>query len=138
MATLSYACVLTRDIERLAAFYREVLGVDAIGSEDYVQLHSDGTGLALSSKRSVDIFHAGAAEAKANRSVVLDFEVADVDQQYCRLRTVVSHFVLQPTNQPWGCRSMLFRDPDGNLINFFSHLTSFEARLLRSKRTYLI
>ncbi len=25
-----------------------------------------------------------------------------------------------PTDQPWGNRSMLFRDPDGNLINFYA------------------
>jgi catechol 2,3-dioxygenase-like lactoylglutathione lyase family enzyme len=28
--------------------------------------------------------------------------------------------VLEPTDQPWGNRSMLFRDPDGNLVNFFA------------------
>jgi hypothetical protein len=27
---------------------------------------------------------------------------------------------LATANQPWGNRSMLFRDPDGNLINFFT------------------
>jgi uncharacterized glyoxalase superfamily protein PhnB len=28
--------------------------------------------------------------------------------------------VLPPTTQPWGSRSMLFRDPQGHLINVFS------------------
>jgi hypothetical protein len=27
---------------------------------------------------------------------------------------------------PWGNRAMLFRDPDGNLINFFSQPASAE------------
>ncbi len=26
----------------------------------------------------------------------------------------------QPTDQPWGNRAMLFRDPDGNIVNFFT------------------
>jgi hypothetical protein len=28
--------------------------------------------------------------------------------------------VLPPTDLPWGNRAMLFRDPDGNLINMFA------------------
>jgi hypothetical protein len=28
--------------------------------------------------------------------------------------------VLLPTTQPWGSRSMVFRDPEGNLVNIFS------------------
>jgi len=28
--------------------------------------------------------------------------------------------VQPPTQQPWGNRAMLFRDPDGNLINMFA------------------
>jgi uncharacterized glyoxalase superfamily protein PhnB len=31
-------------------------------------------------------------------------------------------YVIAPTNQPWGNRSMLLRDPDGNLINIFSRM----------------
>jgi uncharacterized glyoxalase superfamily protein PhnB len=57
---------------------------------------------------------------KANRSVILDFEVEDVDRERARLRGIVSEFVLEPTTQPWGNRAMLFRDPDGNLISVFA------------------
>jgi hypothetical protein len=28
--------------------------------------------------------------------------------------------VLEPTTMPWGNRSLLFRDPDGNLVNLFT------------------
>ena len=133
---LAFTRLVTNEVLALAEFYREILGVEAIGSEHYVQLQSEGVALALSSKRSVDLFNAGAAEPKANRSVVLDFEVEDVDQEHSRLRRCIPDFVLCPTDQPWGCRSMLFRDPDGNLINFFSHVTTSEVRLLRSKVTY--
>ena len=33
---------------------------------------------------------------------------------------LVSDWAQQPTDQPWGDLAMLFRDPDGNLVNFFS------------------
>jgi len=68
----------------------------------------------------IELHSAGAARARANRSMVLDFEVEDVDRERARLEGLVNKFVLEPTVQPWGNRSMLFRDPDGNLINFFS------------------
>jgi len=31
--------------------------------------------------------------------------------------------VNEPTTMPWGNRSLLFRDPDGNLVNFFTPVT---------------
>ena len=133
---LAFARLVTNEVLALAQFYGEILGVEAIGSEDYVQLHTEGTGLALSSKRSVDLFNAGAADPRANRSVVLDFQVQDVDKERSRLERLIAHFVLDPTDQPWGCRSMLFRDPDGNLINFFSLVSSPEPRVIKSKGTY--
>jgi uncharacterized glyoxalase superfamily protein PhnB len=81
-----------------------------------------GSGLAICSKRSVDLFNAGAASPAANRSVILEFQVDDVDKERIRISRLVGELVLEPTDQPWGNRSMLFRDPDGNLINFFAHI----------------
>jgi uncharacterized glyoxalase superfamily protein PhnB len=51
---------------------------------------------------------------------VLDFEVGNVDAHYIRLRESVSDWVQPPTDQAWGNRAMLFRDPDGNLVNMFA------------------
>src|SRR3954464_7245368 len=116
---LASARLVTKDVGVLARFYRQVLGVEPIGSDCYVELATTSGTLAISSKCSVDIFNAAAAEPAANRSVILDFEVEDVDQERDRLQDIVVQFVLEPTDQPWGTRSMLFRDPDGNLINFF-------------------
>ena len=49
--------------------------------------------------------------------------VDDVDAVYATLRNTVDEFVNEPTTMPWGNRSLLFRDPDGNLVNFFSPVT---------------
>jgi len=119
---LAYARIVTKNVESLARFYQEITGIAPIGSEDYVELKTVGATLAISSKRSVDLFNAGAAEPAANRSVIVDFEVEDVDRERARLRDLVANVVLEPTDQPWGNRSMLFRDPDGNLINFFTRM----------------
>ena len=120
---LAYARIVTKHVPSLARFYQEITGIPPVGSEDYVELKTGGVTLAISSKRSVDLFNAGAAEPAANRSMIVDFEVEDVDRERARLGDLVADVVLEPTDQPWGNRSMLFRDPDGNLINFFARIS---------------
>jgi uncharacterized glyoxalase superfamily protein PhnB len=117
---LAFARLFTSDVSKLADFYSELLALAPLGTDEYMELRTGGCVLSIVSKRSVDIFSGGAAEPAANRSVILDFEVEDVDREYSRLENLVSEFVLRPGDQPWGNRSMLFRDPDGNLINFFA------------------
>jgi uncharacterized glyoxalase superfamily protein PhnB len=58
--------------------------------------------------------------SSSNGSLVLDFEVRDVDTHYARLKEYVVDRVQSPKQLPWGNRAMLFRDPDGNLVNIFS------------------
>jgi uncharacterized glyoxalase superfamily protein PhnB len=46
--------------------------------------------------------------------------VADVDAEWRRVQPFVPEMLMEPTTQPWGNRSVMFRDPDGNLITFFT------------------
>jgi uncharacterized glyoxalase superfamily protein PhnB len=117
---LTQARIVTTSVTRLAVFYETVLSTVARGSEEYIELHTRGATLAISSQRAMDMYCARAAIPGNNQSIVLDFEVDDVDYERRRLNDIVASFVLEPTTQPWGNRSMLFRDPDGNLINFYS------------------
>jgi catechol 2,3-dioxygenase-like lactoylglutathione lyase family enzyme len=39
------------------------------------------------------------------------------------LKPFVDEWVKEPTTMPWGNRAVLFRDPDGNLINLFQPVT---------------
>jgi len=51
--------------------------------------------------------------------------IIDVDEEYKRFAaTLGDALVQQPTTMPWGNRSLLFRDPDGNLVNFFAPVTT--------------
>lgn len=115
--------LVTDDLPRLSDFYVNLLGVEPtlpFGGEDYAELHAEGCVLALVTKRGVDQFNAGAAAAAENRSAILEFEVDDVDGERSRLDASVTEWVQDPVSQPWGNRSMLFRDPDGNLINVYT------------------
>jgi predicted enzyme related to lactoylglutathione lyase len=114
--------IVTQNVPTLAKFYERLTGVTPDGSEEYVEFSFAEGGLAICSKRSADIFGGGVAMPASNCSVILDFEVEDVDTERARLQPLVQEVVLEPTNQPWGNRSMIFRDPDGNLINFYTVL----------------
>jgi len=118
---LAFSRIVTEDVPALTKFYHQVTGIaPKVLSEAYVEFPAEGTTLAISSQQTMDLYGARATVPASNRSMILDFQVEDVDRERARLRELVSDFVLEPTNQPWGNRSMLFRDPDGNLINFFT------------------
>ncbi|SEE06788.1 Uncharacterized conserved protein PhnB, glyoxalase superfamily [Rhizobiales bacterium GAS188] len=117
---LAHARIVTNDVPGLTRFYQEVTGMTPVGDERYVEFHGAELALAISSRQVIDLHSAGAATPQANRSMILDFEVEDVDAERLRLQAIVAEFVMEPKTQPWGNRSMLFRDPDGNLINMFA------------------
>jgi hypothetical protein len=52
--------------------------------------------------------------------VITEFLVDDVDRVHQDLTGFVADFVNEPTTMPWGNRSLLLRDPDGNLVNLFT------------------
>ena len=114
--------LVTKDVDKLTRFYERVTGASAtVLSSGYVEFQrSPCEGLAIADSAALRSYGEGVAEPAANRSAILDFEVEDVDAEYKRLKTRVSDWVLPPTQMPWGNRAMLFRDPDGNLVNMFA------------------
>ncbi|WP_030904404.1 VOC family protein [Streptomyces sp. NRRL F-5126] len=116
--------IITADVARLADFYERVTGVRANRyTEDFAELVTDSATLAIGSTRTVPLFAPGSAEPAANRSVIIEFFVEDVDSAHRDLAGFVEEFVKEPTTMPWGNRALLFRDPDGNLVNLFTPVT---------------
>ncbi|MYS39689.1 VOC family protein [Streptomyces sp. SID5998] len=113
--------IITDDVARLVAFYERATGVRAVwATEDFAELTTPGATLAIAGTRTVPLFGPGSARPAANQSVITEFLVADVDRVHRNLTGFVTDFVSGPTTMPWGNRSLLFRDPDGNLVNFFT------------------
>jgi len=120
--------LITNDVERLARFYEAMTGLAVSRlSEDFAELTTAVGKLAIGSTRTSKFFGEEAAKPAANQSAIIEFLVDDVDDAYRRLGEVIGKVVQQPTTMPWGNRSLLFRDPDGNLVNFFTPATP-EAR----------
>ena len=118
---LTHTRIVAKDIRALTQFYENITGIARFaGSDDYVEIRTPAGTLAITTQRAIDRYGAWGATAAANQSAIIEFQVDDVDAERRRLAGVIGECVLEPTTQPWGNRSMLFRDPDGNLINFFT------------------
>jgi predicted enzyme related to lactoylglutathione lyase len=113
--------MITDDVERLVQFYEQVTGVSAARyTPVFAELVLPSCALAIGHSQTTQLFGAGSARAADNHSVIVEFRVEDVDAEYGRLKPLVSEWVQEPTTMPWGNRSILFRDPDGNLVNLFT------------------
>ncbi|WP_217593937.1 VOC family protein [Cohnella sp. GbtcB17] len=116
--------IITDDVERLIAFYEKMTGVSAQRPAPvFAEFVLPSCTLAIGHSQTVSLFGAGSARAADNRSVIIEFRVPDVDAEYARLAPLVGEWVQEPTTMPWGNRSALLRDPDGNLVNLFAPVT---------------
>jgi catechol 2,3-dioxygenase-like lactoylglutathione lyase family enzyme len=118
--------IITEDVARLVAFYEHVTGVKAAwATDDFAELATPAATLAIASTRTVPLFAPDSARPAANQSVITEFLVDDVDRVHQELADsgFLTDLVAGPTTMPWGNRSLLFRDPDGNLVNFFTPVT---------------
>lgn len=116
--------IITDDVDRLVEFYEKMLGVSAERPAPvFAEFVMPSCTLTIGHSQTVQLFGAGSAVAADNRTVIIEFRVHDVDAEYERLKPLVDEWVKEPTTMPWGNRAMLFRDPDGNLVNLFAPVT---------------
>ena len=117
--------IVTDDVARLAGFYARLLGVPVTLNDYYVELQAGPASVGFSRRRFTeyrddDGREAPAAGRRRQDEGILDFLVDDVDAEYPRIAALGVEWVLLPATQPWGNRSMIFRDPAANLVNVFS------------------
>jgi len=116
--------LIAGDLPATVAFYQDVTGVRAAWRTDqFAEIRTDGATLAIAGIATLDLFGTGVAEPAANRTVFVEFLVPDVDAEFDRLKGSLTDLVQEPTTMPWGNRSLLFRDPEGTLVNLFTPQT---------------
>ena len=115
--------IVTDQVEMMAAFYGVVIGIPVTVNGYYVEVPTGSMSVGFSKPRFTEDHGNKAAcpGTPARRGeTILDFAVDDVDAEYARIGALGVEWVLLPTTQPWGKRSMVFRDPEGHLVNVFS------------------
>jgi len=112
--------LITHRVRLLAEFYAAVLGVALEGDDQHMLLATEGAELAIFAIEGMEAMAPGCTKGAGYGSATLMFEVSDVDAEYVRLRGMGVEIVKLPQTHPWGARSVWFRDPDGNIVDFYT------------------
>ncbi len=79
--TIGEVCLLTNDVLRLAAFYKQLLGVEN-GSNDETHQFIISEGTALT------VYNDGTVKNNRNQNICRAFTVDDIDREYEKVRTL--------------------------------------------------
>jgi catechol 2,3-dioxygenase-like lactoylglutathione lyase family enzyme len=123
ISAIDYTVIFVRDMAAMRRFYEDVLCFVLARelSAGWIEYQIGGNTLALArpSRTAADApTPAGAA------SLQLAFKVrpAEVDQCAAELVRRGVPLVSAPTDQPFGHRTLFFRDPDGNLLEVYAEI----------------
>lgn len=91
--TIGEVCLLTNDVPRLAAFYKQLLGVEN-GSDDETHqfILSEGTALT--------VYNDGTVKNNQNRNICMAFTVDDIDRGYEKVLALGAEIIEPPTKRP--------------------------------------
>lgn len=130
---LSQIRLLVDNFAACRDFYRDVLGLELTletEGEFYAQFIKEGVFLGLYKRQMMAAVvgtEGGDSRRAAQDTVLLGFEVDDVDQAAKELMAKGAEFVKAPHDQAeWLMRVAHLRDPDGNLIELFHSLAMEE------------
>ncbi len=129
--------IITSNVNGLVKFYGQVTGMPVMQyTPDFAELQTQTATLAIGSTKTLQFFGGDeVAQPAQNRSVIIEFRVDDVEKDYERLAEYLQNNIVQnPTTMPWGNKSLLFRDPDGNLVNLFTPVTPDAVKKFESKK----
>jgi len=118
---IRYFPIIAKNVKNLSEFYVSILRAEAkVFDEHYVEIPiEDGFTLGIESTVSIQN-RSGVAIAPSPS--VIEFRVDNVDEEYTRLENLGINIVSQLTTTSWGTRGFSFKDPDGNLLSFYSDL----------------
>ena len=115
--------IVTDDVQRLAAFYASLVRTKVTLNDYYVEVPAGPASVGFSRRRFTEYREDQAAlvgRSPCQAEIILDFLTDEVDAEYRRIDALGVDWVMPPATQPWGNRAMIFRDPEGILINVFS------------------
>ena len=106
---LGEVCLLTSDVCRLAAFYRQLLDLHETNEDPVHQV-------ILASEPSLTVYNDGQAHSADRSPITLAFTVDDIHAAHQKLLSMSAQILQPPMQQPWGAVNLIFLDPDGNQV----------------------
>jgi catechol 2,3-dioxygenase-like lactoylglutathione lyase family enzyme len=122
MINLTHCCIITDNVDKLTSFYEDVLNTEAERyGANYSEIEVGDTYLAIFDVFEQESLSPGSARVRSNESMILEFNVDDINEEYERIKGLGIEIVKELSTQAWGNTSFYFRDPDGNLIDFYEN-----------------
>lgn len=118
--------VFVTDLQKTIEFYQDVIGLKVKHrSESYAEFKHDGIRLAAFERVMLPewIGLAPTYPSGLNGTFELAIDLPyleDVDYQFDRVVKAGAKAIMKPRDMPWGQRSSVIADPDGNLIEIGS------------------
>lgn len=119
--------ILTDDVGRLTAFYRDVLGLPVLHSMEGIitEFATAGVRFAVCARTELTkaTGHPDYTEARRGQAFELAFPCdtpTAVNATYAAIVAKGATPVTPPADMPWGQRAAFFADPDGNIHELFA------------------
>lgn len=119
--------IFVKDLKSMVAFYRDVLGftIDWDGNGPYAEFKHDGVRFSMYERAQLPELLGQSPSYPAGLNgtfeIAIDFPTyPEVDAEFTRVVNAGGKSVYEPRNEPWGMRSSMVADPEGNLIEIGS------------------
>lgn len=121
---LDYVIILCQDLEPMKRFYHEVLGFPMYhDGKEWIELRIGAVLLTLCRRGKAGVDD-GPPPPQGSASLELAFRVAPAEVASCYTELQQKGVVITepPTNQPWGHRTLFFKDPEDNILEIYADL----------------
>jgi predicted enzyme related to lactoylglutathione lyase len=119
--------LFANDMPAMVAFYRDVLGfeIEWDGESPYAEFKNEGVRFSMYARRLLPELIGSDPSYPVGVNGTLELAIdlpyfEDVDVEYARVVTSGGQPIYAPRDEPWGMRSSMVADPDGNLIEIGS------------------
>jgi catechol 2,3-dioxygenase-like lactoylglutathione lyase family enzyme len=119
--------IFTSDLVKMVAFYRDVLGfsIQWDGQGPYAEFQNEGVRFSMYERSQLPdllgLTPTYPAGLNGTFEIAIDLPAsADVDREFQRMTAAGARAVYPPRDEPWGMRSSMIMDPEGNLIEIGS------------------
>lgn len=120
---MDYVVIFARDLSAMRQFYEKVMAFPLYRElfPQWIEYRVGGTLLALTQK---GVLFNDPDPAKGAAALQLAFRVTPEQVNACAkdLKAQGITLLSEPTDQPWGHRTLFFRDPDGNIIEIYADI----------------
>lgn len=118
--------IWTEDIDRMKAFYSEVLGFKIKNDlGNYVEFENSGVRFAICLRNVMYGYSSEYTKKASGQCFELAFPCEnpeDVDKSFEKLVAMGATPIHEPKTMPWNQRTALFADPDGNIHEIFAEI----------------